>query len=206
MDTTDPNIWFDEAGVCGFCHYCDEHTHPVLERAKSEEGKQRFHQIVETIKQAGKSRPYDSILGLSGGTDSSYLAYLAVESGLRPLAVHVDTGWDSEVSEQNIKQLVSKLGLDLEILVIKSEEMRDLQEHLENLHDQKVLHINDYSKIMSDEYLDIGHSLKNADIYSESLVKTRSVCSYLNISLDKGLQGVDSKRLNKELSKANLGN
>ncbi|MCD6229638.1 MAG: V-type ATP synthase subunit I [Candidatus Diapherotrites archaeon] len=81
---------------------------------------------------------------------------------------------------------------------------RLLKPIVENLYNQKVLHINDYSKIMSDEYLDIGHSLKNADIYSESLVKIKSVCSYLNISFDKGLQGVDSKLLSRDLSKENL--
>jgi len=127
MDTSAKEISFDKKGVCNFCHYFDEYVGPVLERARTEAGKKAFHQMLETIKRAGKGSSYDSILGLSGGMDSSYLAYLAVESGLRPLAVHVDMGWNSEVSEYNVKNLVSKLGLDLETVVVDFEEMRDLQ-------------------------------------------------------------------------------
>ena len=127
MDTTAEEIRFDEQGVCSFCHYFDQHVRPVLERSRSQEGKQRSGKVVGIIKQAGKGKPYDSILGLSGGTDSSYLAYLATSQGLRPLVVHVDMGWNSETSERNVKALVSKLKLDLEIVVVPFEEMRDLQ-------------------------------------------------------------------------------
>lgn len=127
MDTTAGEITFDEHGVCSFCHYFDDHARPILERSRSEEGKRLFRQIVESIRNEGQNMPYDSILGLSGGTDSSYLTYLAANSGLRPLVVHVDMGWNSEVSERNVKNLVSKLGLDLEMVVVDFEEMRDLQ-------------------------------------------------------------------------------
>jgi len=127
MDTTAEEIYFDGKGICSFCHSFDEHVNPMLKRVRSKEGEQLFQQVIETIKRSGKGKPYDAILGLSGGTDSSYLAYLAVNHGLRPLAVHVDMGWNSEVSEQNIKKLVSKLGLDLKLVTIDFNEMQDLQ-------------------------------------------------------------------------------
>jgi len=127
MDSTAEEIWFDEYGVCSFCHYFDEQVSPILERARSDEGKRLFHQTIESIKKTGLNRPYDSILGLSGGGDSSYLACLAVDSGLHPLAVHVDMGWNSDISERNVQKAVSKLGLDLERVTVDFEEMRDLQ-------------------------------------------------------------------------------
>ena len=127
MDSTASEIRFDSAGVCSFCHYFDEHVNPVLKRTQSQAGKRLFQAVVESIRADGRNRLYDSILGLSGGTDSSYLAYLAVKSGLRPLAVHVDTGWNSDTSTRNVKKVISGLGLDLELLVVNFEEMRDLQ-------------------------------------------------------------------------------
>lgn len=127
MDTTAEEITFDASGVCSFCHYFDEHVKPILDRANSGEGKKVLDQIVEAIKRSGEGVSYDSILGISGGTDSSYLAYLATELGLRPLVVHVDTGWNTPESEGNVKNLVSQLGLDLEIIKVDWEEMRDLQ-------------------------------------------------------------------------------
>lgn len=127
MDTTAEEITFDAKGVCNFCHYFDQNIKPILDRARSGEGKKLLDQIVVVIKRAGQGKPYDSVLGISGGTDSSYLAHLAAELGLRPLVVHVDTGWNSPESELNVKRLVAKLGLDLEIITVDWEEMRDLQ-------------------------------------------------------------------------------
>ena len=127
MDTTAEEISFDQEGVCSFCHYFDTTVKSTLERAKTKEGRRLLEEIVRKIKESGKNKPYDSILGISGGTDSSYLAHLAVSLGLRPLAVHVDTGWNTPESEANIHKLVEKLGLDLEIFVVDWEEMKDLQ-------------------------------------------------------------------------------
>ncbi len=127
MDTTAEEITFDAKGVCNFCHYFDQNIKPILDRARSGEGKKLLDQIVVVIKRASQGKPYDSVLGISGGTDSSYLAHLAAELGLRPLVVHVDTGWNSPESELNVKRLVAKLGLDLEIITVDWEEMRDLQ-------------------------------------------------------------------------------
>lgn len=127
MDTTAEEITFDSSGICSFCHSFDENVKPILDRARSEEGRRLLNQVVNTIKSSAHGRPYDSILGIRGGTDSSYLAYLASELGLRPLLINVDTGWDTPESKSNIENLVSKLGLDLEVITVDWEEMRDLQ-------------------------------------------------------------------------------
>jgi N-acetyl sugar amidotransferase len=127
MDTTAEEITFDARGVCSFCHYFDREVKPVLERARSSEGRKFLEQIVNAIRESGRGKTYDSLLGISGGTDSSYLAYLAKQLGLRPLVIHVDTGWNTPESERNVKSLVGQLGFDLEIIPVDWEEMRDLQ-------------------------------------------------------------------------------
>lgn len=127
MDTSATEITFDADGVCSFCHYFDSHIKPVLDRARSGEGRKDLEAIAASIKRTGQGKPYDSVLGISGGTDSSYLTVLAKELGLRPLVVHVDTGWNSPESEANVKNLVEKLGLDLEVIRIDWEEMVELQ-------------------------------------------------------------------------------
>ncbi len=126
MDTSDPKITFDEKGVCDHCngYYNDvlPNWHP------NEKGKEIFRKQVEEIKRKSKGKPYDSIMGLSGGLDSSYLLHLAVvEFGLRPLVFHVDGGWNTDIAVNNIQMLVDKLGLDLFTEVIDWEEMSDFQ-------------------------------------------------------------------------------
>ncbi|PIW30998.1 MAG: hypothetical protein COW30_00840 [Rhodospirillales bacterium CG15_BIG_FIL_POST_REV_8_21_14_020_66_15] len=126
MDTSDPEITFDEHGVCSHCRNFDQVV--ATEWFPGEAGKPRLDALVEEIKAWGRGREYDCTIGLSGGADSSYLAYLAAkEWGLRPLAVHVDTGWNSPFAVRNIENLVKKLNIDLYTFVIDWEEMRDLQ-------------------------------------------------------------------------------
>jgi N-acetyl sugar amidotransferase len=125
MDTTDSDITFDGNGLCNHCSY-------VVENFKyywfpDERGEPLLRQMIDKVKQEGRGKPYDSIIGLSGGVDSSYLAVKVVEWGLRPLAVHVDAGWNSELAVKNIDQIVTKTGLDLHTHVVDWEEMRDLQ-------------------------------------------------------------------------------
>ncbi|CAN0604817.1 unnamed protein product, partial [Ectocarpus sp. 12 AP-2014] len=92
------------------------------------EGRRQLQATVDAIKQAGKDREFDSIMGLSGGADSSYMLHVMVkEFGLRPLVFHVDGGWNSELAVHNINVLVDKLGLDLYTEVINWEEMRNFQ-------------------------------------------------------------------------------
>tara|TARA_R110000868_G_scaffold220183_3_gene471269 strand:- start:3254 stop:4405 length:1152 start_codon:yes stop_codon:yes gene_type:complete len=126
MDTSDPEIIFDADGVCSHCVEFDRLA--ATEWFPGEAGKPRLEKLLTEIKAWGRGREYDCTIGLSGGTDSSYLAWLAVkEWGLRPLLVHVDTGWNSPYAVRNIESLVKKLGLDLFTFVIDWEEMRDLQ-------------------------------------------------------------------------------
>lgn len=126
MDTTAEEIQFDADGVCSFCHYFDRNVRPILERAQSGEGREALDRLVSEIRAARRGK-YDSVLGISGGTDSSYLTHLAAELGLNPLVVHVDTGWNTPESEHNVRNLVSAIGFDLEIIRVDWEEMRDLQ-------------------------------------------------------------------------------
>lgn len=125
MDTTDPEITFDEGGVCNHCRKFDEVTTKAW--FPNEEGAQRLKRIIEQIKAAGAGRSYDCILGLSGGVDSSYLALKASEWGLRPLVVHVDAGWNSELAVANIEKIVKHCKYDLHTHVVDWQEMRDLQ-------------------------------------------------------------------------------
>ena len=94
MDTTDPDITFDSAGVCNHCRNFDEVT--SRRWFPNEEGQRKLVALVDKIKQENRSKSYDCILGLSGGLDSSYLALVMKDYGLRSLVVHVDAGWNSE--------------------------------------------------------------------------------------------------------------
>lgn len=125
MDTTDANIVFNEQGVCDHCNSFYKNILPNWHT--DERGSQKLQQYVDEIKRSGKGKPFDCILGMSGGIDSSYLAYIAKEFGLRPLIFHVDAGWNSQIAVNNIEKIVDKLGFDLYTEVIDWEEMRDLQ-------------------------------------------------------------------------------
>lgn len=126
MDTSgDDQITFDERGACNYCNTYDR-LHADLVPDPATAADLLASKIVE-IRRAGEGRPYDSIMGLSGGVDSSYLAHVAKQQGLRPLCIHFDNGWNSEMAVQNIHHIVHKLGFDLETYVIDWDEFRDLQ-------------------------------------------------------------------------------
>lgn len=125
MDTTVPEIVFDEHGVCQFCKIHDE-----MEKAFPTDLGEReilFHKKIAEIKKAGRGKKYDCICGVSGGRDSTWLIYQMVKFGLRPLAVHFDNGWNSELAVTNIKFVCDKLNVDLETFVMDWEEFRELQ-------------------------------------------------------------------------------
>ncbi|PSR18711.1 N-acetyl sugar amidotransferase [filamentous cyanobacterium CCP3] len=125
MDTTDPEITFDAEGVCSYCRWFETSVRPAW--FPNEIGRAKLESMVEQIKTEGKDQEYDCIIGLSGGVDSSYLAYQAKRLGLRPLAVHVDAGWNSELAVKNIENIVKLLDIDLYTYVVNWEEMQDLQ-------------------------------------------------------------------------------
>ncbi|MCE0852034.1 N-acetyl sugar amidotransferase [Pseudomonas asiatica] len=126
MDTSDPNIRFDEHGVCEYCANFDSVIKPNWETGAR--GESELMALAEKIKQHGKGKDFDCIIGLSGGLDSSYAAYIAKNvMGLRPLLFHVDAGWNTDQAVGNIERLVDGLGLDLYTDVINWEEMKDLQ-------------------------------------------------------------------------------
>lgn len=127
MDTTDPLITFDEFGVCNHALHYDRTMATHVQAALLGEREGELAAIVDRIKRAGRGKPYDCVIGVSGGVDSSYLVLQAVKLGLRPLAVHFDSGWNSELAVGNIEALVSRLGLDLVTDVVDWREMRDLQ-------------------------------------------------------------------------------
>jgi N-acetyl sugar amidotransferase len=126
MDTiADPNISFDQKGISNYYYQ--------YKKAEKEEvyngiaGKLKLNEAIQKIKNAGAGKEYDCILGLSGGADSSYLAYLAKREGLKPLVVHFDYGWNLELAVQNIENIIKKLGFNLYTVVMDWEEMKSLQ-------------------------------------------------------------------------------
>jgi N-acetyl sugar amidotransferase len=126
MDTTDPNITFNERG---WCDYCLNYHHNVLPNWHPNEiGERQLQPVIDKIKRDGRGKDHDCLIGLSGGVDSSYVTYLAkVKFGLRPMLFHVDAGWNSQEAVNNIEKLVDGLGLDLYTEVIDWQEMKDLQ-------------------------------------------------------------------------------
>lgn len=122
-DETVPSIVFDESGVCNYCHQHDELDR---EYPTGIEGQRRLDAVIAGIREEGKRKPYDVVVGVSGGCDSSYMLYKAKEWGLRPLAVHFDNTWDSTVAVENIHNILKRLDVDLYTIVVDNEEYDDL--------------------------------------------------------------------------------
>jgi aminotransferase len=125
MDTSDPDIQFDQKGHCNHCNMYYQHQAPLW--YKGTDGQRRLDALIAEMKAYGKGKDYDCIVGLSGGTDSAYLAYLCASWGLRVLAIHVDAGWNSELAVKNIESICTKLKIDLITEVIDWEAMKRLQ-------------------------------------------------------------------------------
>jgi len=126
MDTTaDPDIKFDENGVSNYVEY---YKKLVSQRLPTPDvAPKKLKEIIDKIKSAGKGKEYDCIIGVSGGVDSTYVAYLVKEMGLRPLAVHFDNGWNSELAVSNIEKVLKLLDIDLYTYVVDWDEYKDLQ-------------------------------------------------------------------------------
>ena len=125
MDTSDPEITFDNNGFCNHCTEFINETSKNIYHGK--ETDLQLEKIVSEIKRKGKKNKYDCLIGVSGGVDSSYVAYLTHKLGLRTLAVHLDNGWNSEEAVLNIKNLCNRLKIDYSSYVLEWEEFSDLQ-------------------------------------------------------------------------------
>ena len=149
MNESANDIHFDALGQC---NYCTDMFHKLANFQPSDPGalKVKFDNLLSQVKKSGKGKRYDCIVGVSGGADSAYVLYLAKLNGLRPLAVHMDNGWNSELAVNNIENLVRKLGVDLYTHVINWQEYRALQQaffdadviDIELLYDNAMLAVN----------------------------------------------------------------
>ena len=125
MDTSDPEIVFDEAGVC---NHCSTHEEALAKHVHSgKDGERKLAEIAERIRAESKGKDYDCLIGVSGGVDSTYTAWQVRQLGLRPLAVHLDNGWNSDIAVRNIANALGKLKIDLHTHVIDWEEYKDIQ-------------------------------------------------------------------------------
>jgi len=120
----DPDIRCDEKGMCNY--YYEYQEAAIKGLVTGEAGKKKLEDLVHRIKSEGRGNRYDCLIGLSGGVDSTYVAWLAKQYGLRPLAVHLDNGWDSELAVKNVENIINRCGFDLFSLVIDWEEFRDI--------------------------------------------------------------------------------
>lgn len=126
MDTSVADIIFDKNGECNFCKNYTQNT--IKDLFDDSAGQDKLEALVAKIKKSGKNSDYDCLIGISGGVDSTYVAYLAkVKYGLRPLAIHLDNGWNSELAVANVEQIVKRLNIDLITHVLNWEEFKDLQ-------------------------------------------------------------------------------
>ncbi len=125
MDDTDPNITFDISGICNHCKGAKILGEKIW--FPNESGKEKLNLLIKKMKEDGKGKKYDAIVGLSGGVDSSYIVYKAKEWGLRLLALHVDGGWNNSIAEENVKAISEYSNVDLEIVKIDWQEMKEMQ-------------------------------------------------------------------------------
>ncbi len=149
MDTSAGAIRFDEHGICNFCTDFSRRLE-VVTRMEGGAKKDRLQAFVKRISSEGRRKKYDCIIGVSGGVDSSWVLVQAIELGLRPLAVHMDNGWNSELAQNNIANLVQGLGVDLYTHVVDWPEYRSLMQaffdadviDVELLYDNAMLAVN----------------------------------------------------------------
>lgn len=126
MDTVaDRSITFNEEGLC--CHCIRYDKLAEVRRLQGARGREALDTLVERIKTSGRGAEYDCIIGVSGGVDSTYVAWLVKQHGLRPLAIHFDNGWNSELATRNIERVLCNIGIDLHTHVVDWDEFRDLQ-------------------------------------------------------------------------------
>ena len=149
MDTSASDIVFDSKGICNYCKEFDE-------RQKNLKNKNlNINKLIQDIKIKGKKLKYDCIVGVSGGVDSSFSLIKACELGLRPLAVHLDNGWNSELAQHNISNLIRKYNVDLYTHVIDWKEYRNFQEAF------LMSNVIDLELLMDNAMLSVNYKLAN---------------------------------------------
>lgn len=149
MDTSAGDITFDDAGICSYCTEFLARSSHILHEDTAHKA-ERLQRLVEKVRKSGRGKPYDCVAGISGGVDSSWTLVELKRLGLRPLAVHMDNGWNSELAQNNIANLVRALDIDLFTHVIDWEEYRDLMQaffdadviDVELLYDNAMLAVN----------------------------------------------------------------
>ena len=167
MDTSDEEIVFDSNGVCMRCNEYKQRIEPEWNHGKGHE--RELKELIKKIKESGKGKKYDCILGLSGGLDSSFMLHLAVkEWGLRPFVFHIDAGWNLPVAEKNIRRITKKLGVKLHVKKMDWDEMREMQlawfrtglEMLDAPQDHAFIAlIDEYSKKLGVKYILNGYNI-----------------------------------------------
>jgi N-acetyl sugar amidotransferase len=146
MDSTANDFYCDGNGICNYCREFEQ----IINNSRKSNGGDHAAKFLSEVQNHGKSKPYDCVVGVSGGVDSSWTLVKCVENGLRPLAVHMDNGWNSELAQNNIETLVKKLGVDLYTHVINWEEYRGMMQcffesdviDIELLYDNAMLAVN----------------------------------------------------------------
>lgn len=181
----DKDIAFDENGVC---HYCRSYEVQMKQIGTLEEREKELLKMISKIKAAGKGKKYDCLLGVSGGVDSSYMAYLAKKYDLRPLIIHLDNGWNSDTAVSNIERICTSLGFELHTYVIDWEEFVGMQKayiragvvDVEVLTDHAIKAI---TQKLSKKY-GVKYSLSGFNLVTEAIMPkgwTYSKKDYLNI-------------------------
>jgi N-acetyl sugar amidotransferase len=149
MDTSAMDITFDDQGICNYCNDYLTRTENIIFKEK-EQRRMDLEVLIDNVKTAGHGKPYDCVIGVSGGVDSSWALVQSVKLGIRPLAVHMDNGWNSELAQNNIANIVKTLGVDLYTHVIDWNEYRNLMQaffdadviDVELLYDNAMLGVN----------------------------------------------------------------
>lgn len=195
MDSTARNIVFDENGVCNFCKDYERKFHGNVTKKKD------LDELITKIKEDGKNKKYDCIVGVSGGIDSSYVLLKVKELGLRPLAVHLDNGWNSDMATKNIQNLVKKLNVDLYTHVVNEEENLDLQKSFfkSNVVDIELLADNSIqalSYIQAKKY-GIKYILSGSNTATEGIRMPIGWCSYKHDV--KNIKNIQKKFGNKKI-------
>jgi N-acetyl sugar amidotransferase len=125
MDSTDPLISFNEKGYCNHCQEFISRTSKLSYQGISSDIS--FAEIIAKIKKKGHKKEYDCVIGISGGIDSSFVLYTALNQGLHPLIIHLDNGWNSEIADQNLEAITKKLGVSYQRIKLFSEDFKALQ-------------------------------------------------------------------------------